>query len=405
MESEKLIAGIDIGSSQISCAAGCYNEEKTVWDIKGHLSLPCSGIKTGMIVDLQETAFTLEKAVKTIEIQANMPLNSAVLALRGSHIESVTAHGVLNINRTDKEITDEDVRQVLSNAEALRFSPDKEILYTSVQKFSLDKLKGISNPVGMKGNYLEVDVHILLGSSTYLDNLYKAVSLAGIDIEDAVYGLFALGDALIEPEEKDTGCLLVDIGGLTTGVVFYLEGNICLAKELPIGSDHITKDISHLLKIPHKKANEMKENHKKITTEVNQFLKRTQITNNVSKTADLNYAITARLDQIFSLVYEEVQKAGFEDTLFGSNVVLTGGGSKLDGILKDAETAFGTSARLGMPRNAVSATGIEQDVSYATAVSALCSSRGQESKDKFKKSFSKNSSLIHKILNWFEEAF
>jgi cell division protein FtsA len=243
MAKTEIIAGLDIGSSQICCVIGRRSEETGALEILSGAKLPSRGVKGGVVINLSETSFAVQKVIEQAEEQAQETVKQIYLGLRGNHIESMNARGAINISRTDKEITAEDVNGAIENAKTIRLSPDREILHTIPQEFSLNHQRGVPNPVGMEGNFLEVDVHILTGSSSHLSNIYKAIAQAGFEVVEPVYGLLSVGDLVITQEEKELGCLMIDFGGLTTGIAIYTEGSIRYSKELQVGSDFITRDI------------------------------------------------------------------------------------------------------------------------------------------------------------------
>ncbi|OGS17679.1 MAG: cell division protein FtsA, partial [Elusimicrobia bacterium RIFOXYA2_FULL_50_26] len=292
-------------------------------------------------------------------------------------IESVNTQGAINISRTDKEITADDVAGAIENAKTIRLSPDREILHTIPQEFSLNHQRGVPNPVGMEGNFLEVDVHILIGSSSHLSNVYKAIAQAGFEVVDPVYGLLAVGDLVVTQEEKELGCLLIDFGGLTTGLAVYSEGSIRFSKELQIGSDFITRDISHNLRTSLGTAQSIKE---KYGVAMGSLLKDdskvdyTAVDGRTVRSASRRQIveiIQPRLDQIFVAIEQELRNANLSDTVVPGGIIITGGGSRLEGIVQATEQALSSSARLGLPQDVTGPEEIITNQTYATAIGLL----------------------------------
>lgn len=411
MAKTEIIAGLDIGSSQVCCVIGRRSEENGALEILSGARVPCRGVKGGVVINLSETSYAVQKAVEQAEEAAHETVRQICLGLRGNHIESMNARGAINISRTDKEITAEDVSGAIENAKTIRLSPDREILHTIPQEFSLNHQRGVPNPVGMEGNFLEVDVHILTGSSSHLSNIYKAIAQAGFEVVEPVYGLLSVGDLVITQEEKELGCLLIDLGGLTTGLAIYTEGSIRYSKELQVGSDFITRDISHSLRTSLAVAQDIKE---KYGIAMGSLLKAdsgfdfTAVDGRTIREGtrkQLVEIIQPRLDQIFVTIEEEIAKSNLADAIVAGGVILTGGGARLDGILQATEQALNSSTRLGLPQDI--ASGPEEiigNTSYATAVAMLradvSASPGYVSQRP-----SKGMGVFKKMKDWFETSF
>jgi len=411
MAKSEIIAGLDIGSSQVCCVIGRISEDPRTLEVLGGARIPCRGVKGGVVINLSETSYAVQKVVEQAEEQARETVRQIYLGLRGSHIESMNARGAINISRTDKEITAEDVSGAIENAKTIRLSPDREILHTIPQEFSLNHQRGVPNPVGMEGNFLEVDVHILTGSSSHLSNIYKAIAQAGFEIVEPVYGLLSVGDLVITQEEKELGCLLIDMGGLTTGIAIYTEGSIRFSKELQVGSDFITRDISHSLRTSLSVAQDIKE---KYGIAMGSLLKAdgkfdfTGVdgrTIRESTRKQLVEIIQPRLDQIFVTIEEEIRQSNLADAIVAGGIIVTGGGSRLDGIMQAAEQALNSSTRIGLPQDITS--GPEEiigNTSYATAI-ALLRSDTSNSPGYAPQRTSKGPGLIKKMKDWFEQSF
>ncbi len=410
MTKGQVIAGIDIGSSQVCAVLGKVYDETGELEILAGARQPCKGLKGGVVISIQETSYAIGKVVEMIEDQAKENAQNICLGLRGSHIESMNAHGAINISRTDKEITQDDVLSAIETAKAIRLAQDREILDSIPQEYSLNHQKGVPNPVGMEGNFLEVDVHIITASSSHLNNIYKATSQAGFkDILNHMYGLVACGNCVITQEEKELGCLLIDFGGLTTGIAIYSEGSIRYSKELQVGSDFITRDISHGLRTSMASAQEIKERYgiavsNLLESDVKFDYKavdgRTMRECTRRQLVDI---IQPRLDQIFVMIDEEIRKSNYADVIVPGEVIITGGGAKLEGIIGAAEQALNCSARLGLPRDIKGNDRILSDARFATAVGLLNEEVG--SNDSYMVRPSKGTSFVEDIKNWFDRTF
>ena len=307
-------------------------------------------------------------------------------------IDPETAHG-LTVKALSMPFTPRSCRR-----------PDARL---AVSVFGVD----FPNPVGMEGNFLEVDVHILIASSSHLSNIYKAIAQAGFEVMEPVYGLLAVGDLVVTQEEKELGCLLVDFGGLTTGLAVYAEGSIRYTKELQIGSDFITRDISHSLRTSLSTAQSIKE---KYGIAMNSLLKadskfdytgvdgRTVRSGTRRQLVDI---IQPRLDQIFVTIEQEMREANLLDTIIPGGIIVTGGGSRLEGLIQATEQAVGSSARIGLPQDVTGPEEIIGNPSYATAIGLLRSevmaSPGWVAHHKQVK----GPSWFKQVRSWLEEAF
>jgi cell division protein FtsA len=378
MSRDEIVTGVDIGSSQVCCVIGRRLEEQAgMLEILGGAKLPCRGVKGGVVINLHETAYSVQQVIEKAEEQANETVRQIYLGLRGSHIESMNARGAINISRTDKEITAEDVSGAIENAKTIRLSPDREILHTIPQEFSLNHQRGVPNPVGMEGNFLEVDVHILTASSSHLSNIFKAIAQAGFEVLDPIYGTLAVGANAITQEEKELGCLLIDFGGLTTGLAIYTEGGIRFSKEMQVGSDFITRDISHSLRTSLTVAQDIKEKYGIAMGSLLKNDSKFEYTSVDGRTIregarrQLVEIIQPRLDQIFVAIGEELNKSALADQIVPGGVIITGGGSRMEGIIPAAEQALGTSARLGLPQDVKGPDAITGNPTYATAIGLL----------------------------------
>lgn len=337
MAKSEILTGLDLGSGKVTCIIAERDEEKNKVRVLGGASADCKGLKTGMAINIEEVTRSVSVAVEAAESRSGQVASDVLLGIRGPHLYSLEGHGRLNIARTDQEITAEDVSNVIENGKAFSLEHGMEIVHVVPQKFSLDRLQGVPNPIGMQGALLEVRTHMVLGQSPVISNLVKAVSTAGFKLADnPIYTLLALGELVVSEEEKALGTLLMDIGGQTTSLAIYVDGSIHFSKELTIGGDSISKDIAHGLGTTAGWARELKEKYgvcftamadkeKRITIMKADRRTKAEITNK-----DLLPFIQPRLEEIFELAFEAVQKSQYTDLSGG--VILSGGGSLLKGM-------------------------------------------------------------------------
>ncbi|AKL98302.1 cell division protein FtsA [Endomicrobium proavitum] len=383
MAKQTLIAGLDIGSNQVCCVAGVRDDQTRLVKVLGSAVVPSSdGIKSGAVINIQEAAMAISKAIEEAEKSAGGQISSVTAAIRGNFIESRSVKASANINHSDKEVTEDTVINALDNArQKIKINSDHEVLQIIPREFILDGQKGIQNPIGMEGNVLEVDVHALVASSSNIGNIFKAMNLAGVNCDDRVYSYHAAGEILVTKEEKELGCLVVDFGGLTTGLVHYAEAIIRYTNEVQVGSDHITRDIMHKLRASFSVSKEVKET-RGAAFKYDGF-----------QNAEFDYdgadgisvkkfdkfqlvdIIQPRVEQILFAIEDAMKKSSFGAEFLSGGIILTGGGSRLDGIVKAFEKYFGCAARPGRPdlSKVVGADEIIENPVYTAAIGAIAS--------------------------------
>lgn len=377
MAKQDVIAGLDMGSGRVTCLIGTQDAHGRV-KVLGGSSILCRGLKGGVVVNILETSRAVTQAVEEAESAAGVTVTGVTLGVRGGHLQSFNNRGAFNIARTDKEITAEDVQSVVASAKAIPLSSDREILHVVPQGFSLDRQRGVPNPVGMEGSLLEVEVHIVTASSAHLNNVMKTVAQAGFEVTEPVYGLLAAGELLVSPEEKDLGSLMVDFGGQSISLGVWSEGSIRYSKELAIGSDFITRDLAVGLRTSIMTAERLKVAHGIAhpslldgddEIEFSGVDGRTPVR---VKTSHMMGIILPRVEEIFSMVAEDLQGSGYADLVGPGGVILTGGGSLMKGTAKAAEQILGLTVRHGLPHpEQVAADEKWLDPMYATALGLL----------------------------------
>ncbi|MGQ0645130.1 MAG: cell division protein FtsA [Elusimicrobiota bacterium] len=380
MAKPEIITGLDVGSAQAACVVARRDPETGAVEVLGGARRACKGLKGGVVINIAETASAVTRVVEEAEDMAGFKgaVGGLLMGVRGAHIQTFNHHGALNIARTDKEITAEDRDQVIENTKAVPISPDREIVHVIPQDFILDRQNGVPNPVGMEASLLEVDVHIVTASQSHLNNIWKAIARAGFEVEEPIYGLLAVGDAVVTQEEKDLGCLLVDLGGQTTGLAIYSDGGVRFTKELPIGSDAITTDLSHALRASVSQAQKVKETHGAAGRDIAgsgddpvDYVSVDGRTPRQIKRRDLYEYIAPRVEEIFTVISDELKNSNYGEHVAGGGVILTGGGSLLKGVAQAAEQILELPVRLGLPQDLSGPPDIVSHPSYATALGLL----------------------------------
>lgn len=377
MARHEVLCGVDMGSSQVTCAIGRRDTEDGHLEIISGARSYCKGVSGGVVVNISEASNGIKKAIEEAESRSGDVVNEVYLGLRGAYMESFNNKGMTSMSRTDKEITDEDVTNVIDNAKAIQLSHDRDIIDTIPQEFSVDRQKGVPNPLGMEGNYLEVYVHIVTAPFTFMTNIYKAVQQAGFKAIDPVYSVLGVGEVVVLDEEKELGCLLIDFGGQTTSAAVYSEKAIRFSKELPIGSDLITRDISHALKTSLAQAKEIKEKHGVVAPS---FVKEDEEIEYVGvdghshrKTTKKYLAeiIGTRFENIFESINEVIRTENYSEGNLPGGIILAGGGALLQGCEQACEQVLGMNARLGLPQEIRGPNEIISNPAYTGAIGIL----------------------------------
>lgn len=409
MAKTNLIAGLDIGSGKITCVAAAHDFETNTLKVLAGRSVPCRGLKGGMVSDIRETSAAVTHVLGAIERECNQEVGSLYVGVRGAHLESFSNHGTYNISRMDKEITQADMALAIENAKAMPIKNDNEIVDVITQGYSIDKQKGITNPEGMEGSLLEVDVHITTGSSTHLNNLAKAIQRPGYKIDRIFYGLVPLADTVLTQEEKEIGAMILDLGGETMSVGIYIDGILKFSRDIPYGCDLITSDLSRLLHTSRQNAREIKE---KYGVSFPTFLDEEgeipvpsldgRSTHNIKKSYVLDI-IQPRVEELIEQVGRCVDTSGYKN--FPVVGVVTGGGSLMPGVTDHCVNILGLKeVRRGVvQRDLITSDDEFFDPQYSTAMAlAIYASENAAYDDYSGGSYEKGSSMFGKLGKWFK---
>ncbi|MFC1546848.1 cell division protein FtsA, partial [bacterium] len=324
------------------------------------------------------------------------------------HIGTYNHKGAVNISRSDKEITEEDRTHVLEAARQMRISNDREIIETIPLGYTVDKQKGVPNPIGMEGSHLGVNVHLVTASTMILNNIYKCVNRAGFRINGVAYGLLALGDAVVMPEEKELGVVLVDIGGHVTDIAIYVMGGVCYTHELTIGGDYITRDIAYGMRTSFEHARTLKEQFGMACS--SSLIERDEdvdfygvdgITPKKTKVSQLHDIIHPRVEEIMKMVKQSILSSEFENAI-PAGIILTGGTAKLKGICEVAESVFKMPVRLGISQGFDGRAELTGDLRNSTVLGL---STYIDSGNLGREARNKKQSFLDKIKKFIEEIF
>ena len=379
MEKQLLVA-LDVGTSKIACLVGELGDDGKI-AIIGYGTHPSHGLKRGVVVNIESTVQSIQRAVEEAELMAGCEIHSAYVGIAGSHINSLNSHGIVAIK--DREVAQADIERVIDAAKAVAIPADQKILHILPQEFIIDTQDGVREPIGMSGVRLEAKVHIVTGAVSAAQNIAKCVKRCGMSVDDVVLEQLASSYAVLTDDEKELGVCMIDIGGGTTDIAIFTDGAIRHTAVIPIAGDHVTNDVAVALRTPTKEAEQIKIKYGSVlpddlsadeTIEVPSVAKRPP--KQVQRKA-LSQVITARYEELFGLVQAELRRSGFED-LIASGIVLTGGASKVEGSLDLAESIFQIPVREGLPQNVGGLADIRENPSYATGVGLLVYGQRQE---------------------------
>ena len=379
MPRERIITGIDIGTTKVSTLIATMKEDKlSVIGVSG--AVESKGIARGYVVDIDDTVQSISNSLERAERMAGVSVSSAFVTVSGSHIKTQNSHGVVAVSNQNAEISTEDVFRVTEAAQAVSLPSTEEIIHVIPRDFIVDSQGGVRDPVGMSGIRLEVETNIIYGSTTSMKNLAKCVQQVGVDVSDMVYTGLASSEAVLTDTEKELGTLLIDIGGGTTSLVAYVEGSPIYSVVLPIGARHVTHDLAIglrtrledaeriKLKLSQDKSSYMTINHsiEDQVLDISEFgLDESQI----PKTF-LYEVIDARLNEIFKLVKLELGKAGLIGKL-PAGAIITGGGALTAGTEHVAKRALEMPVRIGKPGGVTGLVDEIQSPAFSASVGTI----------------------------------
>ncbi|HEX3082544.1 MAG TPA: cell division protein FtsA [Candidatus Saccharimonadia bacterium] len=350
---EQIYVGLDIGSTKVCCIVGLHEEGAALPSVIGVGTAPTSGMRKGVVVDVEETVSAITAAVDEAERISGVAIDQATISIDGAHVASQNSKGVIAVGRADQEIMVEDLMRVEEAATAIQMPPNREIIQVFPRSYSVDSQTNVKDPVGMHGVRLEVESHIITGSVPAIKNLDRSIHQAGIAISGQVLVPLASARAVLTKRQKELGVALIDIGGGTTGVAVYEEGDILYSSVLPVGAGHITNDLAIGLKTSVDTAEKIKLKYVRAHTSKANLTEKIRIEelegeDNVVTRRELQNIAGARLEEIFHLVRLELRKVG-KDLMLPGGVVLTGGGAKMAGIEELAKEALALPVSVGKP--------------------------------------------------------
>ena len=372
-QDQKLIVGLDIGTSKVVAIVGELGDDGTL-EVIGIGSHPSRGLKRGVVVNIESTVQSIQRAVEEAELMAGCEINSVYAGIAGSHVRSLNSHGIVAIR--DKEVVAGDVERVIDAARAVAIPADQKILHILPQEFIIDSQEGIREPIGMSGVRLEAKVHMVTGAESAAQNIVKCVERCGLRVEDIVLEQLASAYAVLTEDEKELGVCLVDIGGGTTDMAVFCGGAIRHTSVIPIAGDQVTNDIAVSMRTPTQYAEDIKIKYACALSQ----LANPDETIEVPSVGDrpprrlarqtLAEIVEPRYEELFCLVRDELRRSGFEE-MIAAGIVLTGGSSKMEGAVELAEEVFHMPVRLGVPQWVSGLSDVVRNPIHATGVGLL----------------------------------
>jgi cell division protein FtsA len=377
-DDRNLLVGLDIGTSKVVAIVAEVSPEGRI-EVIGIGSSASRGLKRGVVVNIESTVQSIQRAVEEAELMAGCEINSVYTGIAGSHVKSINSHGIVAIR--DKEVTATDVERVIDAAKAVAIPADQRVLHVLPQEFIIDNQEGIPEPIGMSGVRLEAKVHLVTGAVSAAQNIVKCVQRCGLVVEDIVLEQLASSFAVLTEDEKELGICIVDMGGGTTDIAVFCGGAIQHTAVIPIAGSQVTNDIAVSLRTPAQYAEEIKIKYACALSQ----LANPDETIEVPSVGDrpprrlarqtLAEVVEPRYEELFHLVRKELRRSGFEE-LIAAGIVMTGGSAKMEGAIELAEEVFHMPVRLGVPQYVDGLVDVVRNPIHATGVGLLLYGQG-----------------------------
>ena len=370
---QPIIAGLDIGSTKVSLVIGSVSEDFKI-DIVGLGVAPNTGIRQGVVVNVEATIEAISKAREEAELMSGYKIEDVYVAVGGTHVKSFDSRGMIAIR--NKEVKADEIARVIEAAKAVAVPADREVLHVLPREFKLDEQAGIFDPIGMSGVRLEANVHIITAGQTALQNIIKCTEKAGLKVRGLVLQQLASSLAILSEDEKKLGAAVVDMGGGTSDIIIYVAGSVAYTASVPVGGSHFTQDIAMGLRTPQTSAETVKKKFGCAITDLvdeNETIEVEGVGGRKPRAIlrrDLCAVIEPRAEETISLVWQEIRQSGL-DSQMGSGLVLTGGACQLEGLLEMGEFIADVPVRKGFPERVGGLTDIVKMPEAATAVGLL----------------------------------
>ena len=405
-QGSRMIVGLDIGTSKVVALVGEIGADGTL-EIVGIGSHPSRGLKKGVVVNIESTVQSIQRAIEEAELMAGCEIHSVFAGIAGNHIRSLNSHGIVAIR--DREVVQADIERVLDAGQAVAIPADQKVLHILPQEYVIDNQEGVREPLGMSGVRLEAKVHLVTCALNAVQNIEKCIRRCGLEVEDVILEQLASSYAVLTEDEKELGVCMVDIGGGTTDIAIFTEGAIRHTAVIPIAGDQVTNDIAMALRTPTQYAEEIKIRYACALAKLagpEETIKVPSVgerpPRDLSRQA-LAEVVEPRYDELFTLIQAELRRSGFED-MIPAGIVLTGGTAKMEGAVELAEEIFHMPVRLGVPQEFKGLTDVVRNPIYATSVGLLHYGNRHNAAAASSSETSRESPLI-RIKRWFKGNF
>ncbi|EDY85656.1 cell division protein FtsA [gamma proteobacterium HTCC5015] len=403
----EMIVALDVGTSKITAIVGEITQEGEV-EIVGFGSHPSRGLKKGVVVNIESTAQSIQRAVEEAELMAGCQIHSVYAGIAGSHVRSMNSTGVANV--TDREVKQSDIDRAMEGARAYNIPGDQRVLHAMPQEFVIDHQDGIKEPIGMSGVRLEAKVHLITGAESAVQNIVRCVERCGLDVDDVVLEQVASSYSVLTEDEKNLGVCMVDVGGGTTDIAVFVDGAIQHTAVIPIAGDQVTNDIAVALRTRTQDAEDIKVRYGCSLRQLAGDEETIEVPGIGGRPASklrrmtLVDVIQPRYEELLTLIQAELRRSGFEQHI-AAGIVMTGGSSKMEGLIDLAEEIFNMPVRLGVPRHVSGLSDVVSNPIHATGVGLLLV--GNDTKRSYSKRFKKDrEQTVWEIMkSWFKGEF
>ena len=399
----QMIVGLDIGTSKVVAIVGEVTPEGEL-EIIGIGSHVSRGLKKGVVVNIESTVQSIQRAIEEAELMSGCQIHSVFAGIAGSHIRSLNSHGIVAIR--DREVFQPDIERVIDAAQAVAIPADQKILHILPQEYLVDTQGGVREPLGMSGVRLEAKVHLVTCAINAAQNIEKCIKRCGLEVEDIILEQVASGYAVLTEDEKDLGVCLVDIGGGTSDIAIFTDGAIRHTAVIPIAGDQVTNDIAMALRTPTQNAEELKIKYACALASLageNETIKVPSVGDRADRDLSrqaLAEVVEPRYDELFTLIQAELRRSGFED-LVAAGIVLTGGTSKMEGVVELAEEIFHMPVSIGRPHGVSGLADIVRNPIYSTAVGLLQYGAKQQNDGLRLPSNAGMETVLGRVKSWF----
>lgn len=418
MTNNNMVVGLDIGTSKIVAIVGHLAPDGEV-EIVGIGSHPSRGLKKGVVINIESTVLSIQRAIEEAELMAGCNIHSVYVGIAGSHIRSMNSDGVASTS--NREVTEDDIDRVVSSARekaTSRITTDQEIIHVIPQEYTIDLHEGIKEPLGMSGREIKVQVHLVTAAVNAIQNIVKCVGRCGLEVDGVILEQLASSYAVLNEDERELGVCLVDIGGGTTDIAIFTEGAIKHTSVIPIAGDQVTNDIAMALRTPTQNAEEIKIKYACALTQLASEDHVFQVPSVGDRPPQelsrqrLAEVVEPRYEELFNLVLDEIRRSGYED-LIPAGIVLTGGTSKMEGVVQLAEEIFHMQVRVASPSNIKGLSDVVGNPIYSTGVGLLVYGLENSGATSSRASYveeepaqqADNTGFVERIRGWFKGNF